>query len=76
MAYYIVIENLRVGVLSDDGKIVSDNPFLPEIGDVEVVIPEGDQAGVLKRLRPGDRDYIPGVVDVLEEAGYGVVPVT
>jgi hypothetical protein len=42
MTHYIVVENLRVGVLSDDGKIVSDNPFLPGFGDVEVVIPEGD----------------------------------
>jgi len=75
MAYYIVVEDVRLGTLTDDGKIVSDNPFLQGIGSVEVIIPEGDQAGILKRSQPGDRDYIPWVVDMLEEVGYGVVPI-
>ena len=74
MAYSIVIEDVIVGILTDEGKIVSDNPFLKQFGNLEIILPVGDQAGQVVVVKPGDSDYIPAVVEELEEAGYGVVP--
>ncbi len=75
MAYRIVIEGLTVGILTDQGEIQSSNPFLQQrFARVEVVVPVGDEAGQARVVGPGDKDFIPGVVEELEEAGYGVVP--
>ena len=71
MAYSIVIENMPVGILTDEGKTISEFPFVTNPGKIEIVTLVGDDAGQVRTVGPGDKDYIPWVV---EEVGYGVIP--
>ncbi|MFC1999191.1 hypothetical protein ACFLXE_00345 [Chloroflexota bacterium] len=72
----IVIEDVTVGTLTEEGKIVSENPFLKALAQncIELQAIEHDDAvGRVRTVTVGQDGYLPAVVDVLEEEGYGVV---
>jgi len=73
----VVVEGVTVGTLSEDGKLHSNDPFLKRfakrVAKIETIVHGNGWLRVIS-VRPGDPEYVPAVVDALEEEGYGVVP--
>jgi hypothetical protein len=80
--FKIVIEDITIGFLTDEGEIISDNPFLrklaasiKELTTLEVVRGDGDAFGqVVKTVKLGDPGYLGEMIEELLEAGYGIAP--
>lgn len=73
MAYQVVVEDAVLGLLTDSGELVTDNPFLQRFsGPLNLISMFDSNGGSVRTVNPGDDGYVEALVDVLEDAGYGI----
>ena len=75
MGYQIMVENQKLGSLTEDGIVQSDIPFLQRFsGLLAVVCLVSDNAGTIVTVSPGEKGYLQAMIAELEGAGYVVRP--